>query len=140
MVEGDKKYLARPNETLFIQAMRAVRGDLLADADLAVKPKVRHIGGDALVETDAEGEVTRTRLLETILWPLSENVEMHVSFELESHLPARVVVRDVPADTTIEIELDDYREAGGITWPYRMRVRTPSEQFEETTETLKVAW
>ncbi len=140
LIEGGKRYLADKDESLLITAMQTLRRQVLVGAMDMIPSGARHLGGDALTETDHDGRITRTRLLETIRWPMSDEVELHVGFELDTGLPARVVVRDAPTDRAVEIELDDYREAGGIVWPHRMRVVTSSGRFDEGIGRLDIEW
>jgi len=136
--EGDSTYDVGTEASLFYTAVRTLRGDFLWDGDFWDARGAKHLGGDALVEIDENGRVIRTRLLETVVWDVSEHVSMRVGFELDSHLPARIVVRDAPTDVTVEIELDEYRTDGGIRWPHLRRVRGPRLRFEEVVSGLRV--
>lgn len=127
-----------PIDALVYAGMHALRWKLLAQDSVWEDNGFVHAGTDALVTIDEAGHVLRERLLESILFPLTEHVSLKVGFELDTHLPARLVVRDKPSQRQVEIELDDYRSAGDIVWPHKMTVRSPKRTYQETVSNLNV--
>lgn len=138
--DGTGPYDADTETSLMYTALYALRRTILGNAEFWNDPGAMHGGGDALVTMDDRGHISRSRMLESVLWSVSEQVTMQVGLELDSHLPARVVMRDAPTGITVEMEFDDYRLAGGITWPHTLRVRGPTLRFEEVTSALRVEW
>ena len=139
--EGDQRYTASDEEALYYAAMHALRRRLLEPRDFAdVAQNLLHVGSDAVVEVDGDGRITRQRPLEAIETSLSEDVTLHVAFEVESHLPARMLITDGPADLEVEIVLDEYREASGVVWPHCVSVRSAALSFEERYSDLVVEW
>lgn len=140
VIEDSSRGALGTEEAMFHTAMRELRWNLLQQESLWKREEARHVGSDALVAIDASGHIVRQRSLEAISFKLSEHVQLRIGFELDSHLPARLVVRDLPSGMELEIELDDYREVAGVTWPHRMRVRSPKLDFTETIENLELKW
>ncbi len=148
LVEGDQRFTADTVETLLYSALRALRMEVLGNEKSASHPGALHDGGTAQIEIDDSGRTVRTRLLEVISWPVSDDVTCRMGFELDSHLPARLEIHDVAADVIIEVDLDDYREAAGVVWPHRMRVYVPDTRagkppvapmgFVETIQSLRI--
>lgn len=139
-IEQGQEYTLGSEESLVYRAMYALRWLLLADEDAWDRANARHAGADALINIDAAGHVTRRRLLETVSARLAEDVTLLVGFELDTHLPARVLVRDEPTQIEVEIELDDYRDVSGFTWPHKITVRSPKLRYEETISDLRIEW
>ena len=139
-IENGQEYTLGSEESLVYRAMYALRWLLLADEDLWTRAKARHAGADALVDIDASGHVIRRRLLETVSAQLAEDVTLLVGFELDTHLPARVLVRDEPRQLEVEIELDDYRNINGFTWPHKINIRSPKLRYDETMSDLRIEW
>ncbi len=138
ILEGDKPYLADKFDALYHQAIEALLGRLLFEDEAWSRPGASHAGGDALVEIDDHGYVTNKRLLETIVWPVSEHVKLSVGLDLKSHLPARVVIRDDAANTTLEFEMKDYQTSGGISWPHRTIIELPSGTIGELLTDVEI--
>jgi hypothetical protein len=138
--EGEEDYAASEAEALYYRAMRVVRGlPAGVSADAALTQELFHAGSDAITEIDADGNITRERPLEAIEMEFSDDVALHVAFEVDTHLPARVVATDAAADFEVEIRLDDYREAGGVVWPHRAVLDSPGVSFTERTIDLTVS-
>ena len=137
LIEGGKRYPIGGEESLLHRGLGALRWDLLSKAPASTGAS--HLGGDALIEVDDSGRITRSRMLETVEWPLDEHVTMNVGFDLATHLAARLVIRDVPSDVVVEVVFDDPFAGDGVTWPRSMSVRGATLKFDETITELSVA-
>ncbi|MCH7526863.1 MAG: trypsin-like peptidase domain-containing protein [Planctomycetes bacterium] len=134
----DQRNVTERVEALAHAAMYVLRRKLLGTEAVWEEDGFRHVGSDALLTIDENGHVVRERRLEAVSLPLTEHVSLKVGFELDTHLPARLVVRDEPSELEVEIELDDYLETDGMVWPRRMQVRSAKLSFEETISELRV--
>lgn len=138
--EGAQRYSVGPEESLYCEAMWTLRRGLLGSEAVWEKDEVDHVGSDALVTVDESGRISHQRALEAISIPRSEHVTVRVSFELDTHLPARLLARDGPTGLEVEVELGDYRQVNGLTWPHRLSVRSGRVRFEETVFGMEVEW
>ncbi len=140
-VEGGRDIELSTEESLAMLAGRAIRWKLFERAESLSQHGAKHVGSDALVPIDGDGKVTHEQMLEAIELPLSEDVTLHIAFDLETHLPARLVATDIPSGTSVEIVLSDYRSfdsvAGAVNWPARWRVRGERLRYEESLEDLE---
>lgn len=136
--EHDRQFTLSTDQTMLYRATRALRRAFLTDKSLADKEETTHQGSDALITIDDAGHIERERRLQTIQWKPDDDLTIAVGFELDSSLPARVVVEDRPTQQSLEIILDDYREKSGVTWPYAMTVSSKTLNFTETITDLEV--
>ncbi len=65
-------------------------------------------------------------------WPLSGGAQARFAFETESFKIMWIAVEDPVTGSRAEIELDDYREIGGLTWPCAVRVKGGGYDYCET--------
>ncbi len=140
MIEAGGRFSLSTTDVLFYRVMYGLRRVVLSDHPVWADQGARHVGSDALLTVDENGRPMRERPLEAIEIPLSDKQVMRVGLEADSYLPARLVIRDEPTDTDVEIELDDYQEIGGVVWPHRANVRSGQLTFEEIITGLSVEW
>jgi len=139
--EDGRPSTAATEEVLYYAGLHVLGRDLLGGGDSTKDiAGIRHAGSDAVVEIDADGGIVTERILETIAMPLFGDVQLRCGFEVDSHLPARIVVRDEPSAVEVEVIFTDYDDSGGVRWPRRSSTRSKQLGFDEQLTTLTAEW
>jgi|GEM_PF-967918 len=101
--------------------------------------RVSHGGADSRARvrekgSEAKGDVAASSLapFEILEWPVTEHAEARLVVDLERGWVRFIDVRDIPSGATATIELDDYRDLGGILRATRIRVVGPNFSWQDT--------
>ena len=136
--EDGRRSTASTEEVLYYAGLNALVRKLLGGGDFwKQQGGVHHAGADAVVDMDDRGTITRERLLEAAAMSLTEDVSFRGAFDVESHLPARIVVRDEPTALEVEVILSDETDFDGVRWPRSWSVRSAHLSFEVRVQSLK---
>ncbi|NOT00107.1 MAG: trypsin-like serine protease [Phycisphaerales bacterium] len=140
--ERGERYTLGVEETLLYTGLYVLQWVVLGDEVHDGMEQVRHAGSDAVVAIDSEGRITQERLLEALTFPLTEHRTMQVGFDVETHLPVRLVLTDTPTNTVVEVEFRGGTEAAddGTRWPTTMEVRSEKLKFVETLSERSLSW
>ena len=104
--------------------------------------EIHHRGGHAIRSNEMDdltrsttfrgSERTHSRIVEEIVYPLSEHVTAIYSFDVDTHRIVRIRVTDNPTGVEVVITLSDYRDIGAMQWPHTMWVQSPLGDFCDT--------
>ncbi len=147
--EGEEEFDLTTDRAMVLAALDLVFKTLMKPPGDTLPGNVRHAGGDAVffermkdmagdLDAKAGARYLPAREAEVITWPIGEDAQARLQFDMDSHDLLRIDLEDDPSGVRVSLDLHDYEASGVLRLPKTIIVSGPGYRYQDSLSQWRV--